>query len=99
MGTLSAEPDHPRLLPAVLVPRPDVDPDTTRLRRTPRDWFVDIVAFVVCAGLGLLLFGAEEARTEVSRTVVNIDFLVGCVAVRRSGCGGGGRSASRSRSA
>ena len=81
MGTLRAEPDHPRLLPAVLVPRPDVDPDTTRLRRTPRDWFVDIVAFVVCAGLGLLLFGAEEARTEVSRTVVNIDFLVGCVAV------------------
>ena len=81
MGTLIADPDHPRLLPAVLVPRPDVDPDTTRLRRTTRDWMVDIVAFVLCAGLGLLLFGAEEARDEVSRTVINIDFLVGCAAL------------------
>jgi signal transduction histidine kinase len=80
MSTLIAEPDHPRLLPAVLVPRPEIDPDTTRLRRTTRDWFVDTVAFVLCAGFGLLLFGAEEARAEVSRTVLTIDFSVGVVA-------------------
>jgi signal transduction histidine kinase len=83
MSRPTAALDHPGLLPAMLVPH-DADPDARRLRRTTRDWIVDITAFLFAVVLGLTLFAIEEARDEVPETVLAVDFLVGvaaCLAV------------------
>ena len=50
--------EHPRLLPAVLVPDPDRDP---RLRTT-RDWIVDVACFVIAVIGGFLVFAEEMSR-------------------------------------
>ena len=50
--------DHPRLLPAVLVPDPDRDPR----RRTTRDWIVDFACFVIALIGGFLVFAEEMSR-------------------------------------
>jgi signal transduction histidine kinase len=84
MSGAPIELEHPRLLPAVLVPHPDADPDARRLRRTTRDWIVDIACFVIAIGIGMVAFAAEEARAEVSDTLLGIDFVLGvaaCLAV------------------
>jgi signal transduction histidine kinase len=79
MSRPTATLDHPRLLPAMLVPQ-DADPDSRRLRRTTRDWIVDVACFTVAVLVGLGLFAIEEARDEVSDTVLSIDFAVGVAA-------------------
>lgn len=42
--------DHPALLPAPLLTDPDTDAD--RVPRTTRDWIVDVVCFLLAAGMG-----------------------------------------------
>ena len=66
--------DHPRLLPAVLVP----DPDGERRRRTTRDWAVDVGSFLICAVGGLALFATELDR-GVPDGVPLVDVVLGLV--------------------
>ena len=55
--------EHPRLLPAVLVPDPDADPR----RRTTRDWIVDFSCFLIAFVGGFLVFaeGVDRMSDEL----------------------------------
>jgi signal transduction histidine kinase len=76
----SAGVEHPRLLPAVLVPEPGTDPDATRLRRTTRDWIVDVTAFVLALVVGAGLFIGETDRYEPPAGVIIADLVLGVLA-------------------
>jgi signal transduction histidine kinase len=73
MSTGAVELEHPRLLPGVLVPDPDADP----LRRSTRDWLVDITAFVVALVAGAGFFIADYERTDPAGGLVFFDLLFG----------------------
>jgi len=66
--------EHPRLLPAILVP----DPDADRTRRSTRDWIVDATCFAVAVFGGLAVFG--EAEPELSEGLIAADLLLGALA-------------------
>jgi signal transduction histidine kinase len=70
------EPEHPGLLPATLLGEP-LDPNGRPPRRSARDWFVDVVCFLlaVCVGLGLFLI-TPETRTGPTPIVV-LDLVFG----------------------
>ena len=76
MATAGVE--HPGLLPAVLVPHPDADPDATRLRRSTRDWLVDVTAFLGALAVGAASFFAEG--TDVPGALVFWDLVFGVLA-------------------
>jgi signal transduction histidine kinase len=76
MATAGVE--HPGLLPAVLVPHPDADPDATRLRRSTRDWIVDITAFLGALALGAASFFAEGS--DAPGALVFMDLVFGLIA-------------------
>jgi signal transduction histidine kinase len=76
MATAGVE--HPGLLPAVLVPHPDADPDATRLRRSTRDWLVDVTAFLGALAVGASSFFAEG--TDVPGALVFWDLVFGVAA-------------------
>jgi signal transduction histidine kinase len=81
------------MLPASLLGGPaDEVPDTEdtgrrrRIRRTGRDWAVDVTAFVLSLGLGMLLLWLviEDSPAPPRDTVIVLDLLVGvlsCVAL------------------
>ena len=80
----SVELEHPRLLPAVLVPHPEADPDENRVRRTTRDWIVDVACVLLAILLGALAFAADATRDGVPDAVRAVDLLLGipaCLAV------------------
>jgi signal transduction histidine kinase len=80
---MSAETDHPRLLPGVLVP------ERRASGRSTRDWVVDSLAFVIAVFVGLAVFGDAHAHNDYPDWFVLLDLLCGaaaCVALwwRRS---------------
>jgi signal transduction histidine kinase len=70
---MSAELDHPRLLPGVLVPDPDRDPR----RRTTRDWIVDVTCVLVALSVGFLVFA--EAHDRMSDELQFYDLIGGAI--------------------
>ena len=66
--------EHPRLLPAVLVPDPDRDPR----RRTTRDWSVDLCCFLIAIVFGFLVFA--EAADRMSEELQFYDLVGGALA-------------------
>jgi signal transduction histidine kinase len=86
-GRQAAHPglDHPGMPPAGLLgvvgepPRGGSGKGPTRVRRTGRDWAVDVVAFVLSTVLGALLLWAaiDDAPARPSDAVVLADHLVG----------------------
>jgi signal transduction histidine kinase len=77
MATAGVE--HPGLLPAVLVP-PDADPDATRLRRSTRDWIVDVAAFLLALAFGTAFFFADAPQEGVAGALVFWDLVFGVIA-------------------
>ncbi|GAA1366388.1 sensor histidine kinase [Streptomyces beijiangensis] len=70
--------EYPWLLPSALAD-PALSTDRERPRRTPRDWAVDITAFLIAAGIGILaLDSLSEANN--SDLVTFADQLAGAVA-------------------
>ncbi|HZE32810.1 MAG TPA: histidine kinase [Actinoallomurus sp.] len=51
-GIAAPRPDHPSLLPALLA----ADAPEGRIRRSARDWAIDVLCFVLAAGLGAFMF-------------------------------------------
>jgi signal transduction histidine kinase len=66
--------EHPRLLPAVLVPDPDRDPR----RRTTRDWIVDLFCFLIAVVFGFLVFA--EGIDRMSDELQFYDLVGGAIA-------------------
>jgi signal transduction histidine kinase len=64
--------DHPRFLPAMLVP----ESDGPRRKRTTRDWTVDVVSFLLCLLGGLALF-FTEGTSDVPDELVVADLVLG----------------------
>ncbi len=77
--------DHPSLVPALLLAdslSPGGDDDGTRrpVRRSVRDWVVDVALFVAAIGLGLLFLIDSAARPEpLAVAVVFADAVVGTI--------------------
>jgi signal transduction histidine kinase len=71
---MSAELEHPRLLPGVLVPDPDRDPR----RRSTRDWIVDVACFLIAVVGGFLIFA--ESVDRMSDTLQFYDLVGGALA-------------------
>ncbi|MEU5133199.1 histidine kinase [Streptomyces californicus] len=67
------------LLPSAMAD-PELPADRLRGRRTVRDWAVDITAFLIAAGIGLLALGTIEADETTADVVVFVDSVVGAVA-------------------
>lgn len=68
-------PDLPWLLPAALTSDTDIEPG--RLRRTTRDWIVDVLCFLIAVGFGLLAaFDLLERRPLLDWLTI-VDLLVG----------------------
>jgi len=68
--------DHPRLLPAVLVP----ESDPGRSGRTTRDWIVDVAFFLVAVMGGLVVLFTEIEATSPSDEMVFADLIAGALA-------------------
>jgi signal transduction histidine kinase len=66
--------EHPRLLPGVLVPDPDVD----RARRSTRDWIVDVFCFLIAVVGGFALFA--EGADRMSEEFQFYDLVGGAIA-------------------
>ncbi|MEU1601850.1 sensor histidine kinase [Micromonospora matsumotoense] len=64
-------PDHPWLLPGALTP------ETRAARRTPRDWLVDAVAFLIALGWALVAFGDAVSQTPQFAHNAGPSWLVG----------------------
>ncbi len=76
--------DHPSLVPALLLAdslSPGADVDGRRpVRRSVRDWFVDVVVFLSAVGLGVLLLFESTVRPDPpSDGLLATDLLVGLV--------------------
>ncbi|XMN05568.1 sensor histidine kinase [Streptomyces griseobrunneus] len=54
--------------------------DRARARRTVRDWVVDITAFLIAAGIALLVLAAIEADESTADIVVVVDSVIGAAA-------------------
>jgi signal transduction histidine kinase len=50
-GIAAPRPDHPSLLPALLA----ADAPEGRIRRSARDWIIDVLCFALAAGLGVFM--------------------------------------------
>ncbi|MEU7981604.1 histidine kinase [Micromonospora sp. NPDC049081] len=72
-------PDHPWLLPGALTP------ETRASRRTPRDWLVDTVAFLLAVGWALVGFGdavspdPQFAHNAGPPWLVGVDLAAGLI--------------------
>lgn len=69
--SVAVVPDHPWLLPGALTP------ETRTSRRTPRDWLVDVVAFLIALGWALLAFGDAVSQTPQFAHNAGPSWLVG----------------------
>jgi signal transduction histidine kinase len=68
------------MLPEVLVPKGDADPDAARPRRSRRDWLVDSVFFVVALLAGALVVGNVEQVENPPPGLLLADVIAGLVA-------------------
>jgi Histidine kinase len=81
MSSARLELEDPRLLPTMLVPRPeDADPHSGRVRRSRRDWVVDVAVFAIALLLGSAGLRTEAARTDLSSTLQLADLVCGLLA-------------------
>ncbi|MDT0277061.1 sensor histidine kinase [Blastococcus goldschmidtiae] len=77
--------DHPSLVPALLLadslsPGADDDGERRPVRRSVRDWLVDVAVFLVAVGLGLLLLFESSARPQPpSDGVLVADLVLGLI--------------------
>jgi signal transduction histidine kinase len=69
--------EHPRLLPAVIVPDPDRSRDGRPPRRSTRDWLVDAAIFLVALASGALFVGTTAEQSEISDGLLAVDLLAG----------------------
>lgn len=80
-----SSPDHPSLLPALLRQTLESDVGSERVRRSARDWVVDVAAFLLAAGFGLLAaIPMIDGGDPTSDTMMVIDLSVGalsCLAI------------------
>ncbi|MFD4026200.1 sensor histidine kinase [Streptomyces sp. NPDC058576] len=67
------------LLPSAMAD-PGLPDDRARTRRTVRDWAVDITAFLIAAGIGLLALTAIEADGSTPEAVLFADSVIGAAA-------------------
>ena len=74
LSAMSAQLEHPRLLPGVLVP----DPDRNPRKRTTRDWIVDFACFAIAVVFGFLVFA--EAMDHMSDDQQFFDLVGGLIA-------------------
>jgi hypothetical protein len=74
-------PDLPSLLPALLTA--DAGPPGSRSRRSPRDWAVDVVAFVLALAFGTLSF-LEVVDTAGFTWWRVVDLVIGASALTRA---------------
>jgi signal transduction histidine kinase len=77
MAASRVELEHPRLLPAMLVPDPDAE---GRPKRTTRDWIVDVSAFVLAVAIGGGMFLLEANTSGESDALLFWDWLFGSLA-------------------
>ena len=77
-GGVPSAPDLPGLLPATLLVEPDPDAGTVRIRRSGRDWFVDICCFLIALILwaGFWIISSEEGATG---PLAKVDVVVGAL--------------------
>ena len=68
------------MLPEVLVPAGEADPDAVRARRSRRDWIVDSVFFVLALFFGALALGNAEQLENPPEALVFADAVAGLVA-------------------
>ena len=81
MSSARLELEDPRLLPTMLVPPPeDADPHSGRVRRSRRDWVVDVAVFAIALLLGSAGLRTEAARTDLSSTLQVADLVCGLLA-------------------
>lgn len=73
----STGPDHPSLLPAILA----ADPRPGRVRRSARDWVVDVLCFLLGAGLGLynIWESLSQHRPAGSHPPYVLDVIIGAL--------------------
>jgi signal transduction histidine kinase len=85
-GGPQSGPYLPALLPASLLPRDPGDVFDARLRRTARDWTVDVACFLLAVLVGAVLLAAavDDAVDPPSRGLVILDVALGvasCIAL------------------
>jgi signal transduction histidine kinase len=68
---MDAEPDHRRLLPAVLVP------EHAGSRRTTRDWIVDVLCFVIAVAIGGIVFAEAHHQHDYPVWFTLLDLVCG----------------------
>ncbi|MGH3796250.1 MAG: sensor histidine kinase [Pseudonocardiaceae bacterium] len=74
-------PDHPWLLPALLHDELDADASTGRIRRTTRDWIVDVSFVLGSAGLAALTwFGEYVAHPPTPSGLLLVDLVLAVLA-------------------
>jgi signal transduction histidine kinase len=73
---MSTELDHPRLLPAVLVP----EESRRGTGRTTRDWIVDFFCFLAAIVIGVIVFASVHDANDYPEWFTALDMLVGAVA-------------------
>jgi signal transduction histidine kinase len=69
--------EYPSLLPSVLLGDPE---EGVRRKRSTRDWFVDVTAFLLAVGLGGGFF-VEGLSADPPTALAVADFVGGCVAL------------------
>lgn len=72
-------PEYRALLPAALLSEPDQDGDTRRVHRSARDWCVDVLCFLLAAGMVVLTL-TEAVERGTSRPVMVTDAILGGLA-------------------
>jgi signal transduction histidine kinase len=73
---MSTAPEHPGLLPAVLLGG-TLDDRGRPPKRSGRDWFVDILCLVLAVAGGVTLFALDPSRPHVALPVLWLDALAG----------------------
>ncbi len=74
-----ADPDLPALLPGLLRNDEPTSSSSAAASRSPRDWFVDLVAILIAAAVGLIGFAETVPDSGVDSTRA-LDLVVGAVA-------------------
>jgi signal transduction histidine kinase len=80
MSSARLESENAGLLPAMLVPRQDTDPESGRVRRSRRDWVVDVAVFAIALLVGSAGLRTEGARTDPSSALQLADLVCGLLA-------------------
>ncbi|MFZ4264558.1 sensor histidine kinase [Streptomyces arboris] len=71
--------EYPWLLPSAMAGA-ELPGDRARARRTVRDWVVDILAFLIAAGIALIALAAIENEGSTPDAVLVVDSVIGAAA-------------------